>query len=426
VSISSEINIVHSSVSIPFSMNSGVEFLTESFSPATGSLSRSSIVASRRESLPLAWGLPHLKRSDELQTVPSFASSGTDLDQDVSRQLLEDESRLHTTPTPLSETETVSMSPAMMFLAAFSHSAPVPPSPDAEGESIRGYILGPVIGYGGFSVIRRASSPSGDIVVVKIVRRSNLEKQTDPTLARKRLNHEAQIWASLSHEHILPLFFAEHTPFADFFFTLLCPAGSLYDILKRDGRPSLPHDDVGMMFRQIVRGIRYLHEIAGYVHRDIKLENVLIDEMGVCRITDFGLTRKIGQVDDDDEGDEHSGIHRHRSTSHTQNSRIVKSNLHSHLSMRHHIPRRHRLSAAIGGDIPPVHPAHAFQQGSLPYASPELLEPQDSRFNGANPAQDIWALGVLLYALLTGRLPFSDSFEPRLQMKILHGMLMDI
>jgi len=314
----------------------------------------------------------------------------------------------------------------MMFLAGFSHSAPVQPSPDAEGQSIRDYILGPVIGHGGFSVIRRASSSSGDVAAVKIVRRSDLDKQPDPSLARKRLNHEALIWASLSHEHMLPLFFTEHTPSADFFFTLLCPAGSLYDILVRDGRPSLPHDDVGMMFRQIVRGIRYLHEIAGYVHRDIKLENVLVDEMGVCRISDFGLTRRIGQVDDDDpldEADEPSEIHRHHSTSHT--SRTTKSTLHPHLSLRHHTPRRHRLSTAIGGDIPPVHPAHAFQEGSLPYASPELLQPQTTRCNGANPAQDIWALGVLLYALLTGRLPFSDSFEPRLQMKILHGMDID-
>ncbi|KAG1739419.1 kinase-like domain-containing protein [Suillus paluster] len=303
-----------------------------------------------------------------------------------------------------------------MFLSAFSPSTPILPSPDAEGQIIRGYQLGPFIGHGGFSAIRRASSSSGDVVAVKIVRRSDLDKQADPSLARRRLNHEAEVWASLCHEHTLPLFFAEHTPFADFFFTLLCPAGSLYDILIRDGRPALPHDDVGMMFRQIVTGVRYLHEIAGYVHRDIKLENVLVDEMGVCRICDFGMTRKIGQVDDD-ETDDHS-VHRHRSTSYT--SRPPKPNLSTHQSILR--PRRHRISTPVGADLPPVHPSHVFQQGSLPYASPELLQPQASRFNGANPAQDIWALGVLLYALLTGRLPFSDSFEPRLQMKILHGV----
>lgn len=393
-------------------MNSAVEFFTESSS----SLSRSSIIASPHESLPLAWGL--INAPDEHQTTSPFLSSGTDLDQDVSRQLLEDEFRIHVTPTPLSDSEMVSMSPAMMFLSNFTHSV-APPSPDSEGELVGGYTLGPIIGHGGFSVIRRATSPSGDVVAVKIVRRSDLDKQTDPSMARKRLNHESQVWASLNHEHMLPLFFAEHTPSADFFFSPFCPAGSLFDILKRDG-PSLPHDDVGMMFRQIVRGVRYLHEIAGYVHRDIKLENVLVDEMGVCRITDFGLTRKIGQVDDRDpcfEGDD-SGVHRRRSTSRGHTPRTTKPPLQSRLSMCH-VPRRPRISTTIGENLSPV---HVFEQGSLPYASPELLQPQASRSNGANPAQDIWALGVLLYALLTGRLPFNDSFEPRLQMKILHGM----
>lgn len=383
----------------------------------TASLSRSSRAASRHESLPLApWGWSQsLKVPDEHQTASSsMTSSGTDLDQDI--PLTDNNEHL-----PPSETDGVSMSPAMMFLSAFSPSAPNPPSPDAEGEIIHGYVLGPIIGYGGFSAIRRASSPSGGVVAVKIVRRSDLEKQTNPSLARRRLNHEAQVWASLCHEHTLPLFFAEHTPFADFFFSLLCPAGSLYDILLRDGRPALPHDDAGMMFRQIVRGVRYLHEVAGYVHRDIKLENVLVDEMGICRICDFGMTRKIGEVDDDEplrDAEDNSAIHRHRSS-----LKSAKSSLSAHLSiLRHHGPRRHRISTPVGENPPPVHPSHVFQEGSLPYASPELLQPKATRFNGANPAQDIWALGVLLYALLTGRLPFSDSFEPRLQMKILHGV----
>ncbi|KIK41372.1 hypothetical protein CY34DRAFT_806179 [Suillus luteus UH-Slu-Lm8-n1] len=390
--------------------------LSQSLSPATttASLSRSSITASRHESLPLAWGwLPSPKLPEDHHTAASQTASGSDLDQDISRQILAD-NKEH---SPLSESGGVSMSPAMMFLSAFSPSA-VPQSPDAEGALIRGYVLGPTIGIGGFSIIKRAYSPSGGIVAVKIVRRSDLEKQTDPSLARRRLNHEAEVWASLCHEHTLPLFFTEHTPNADYYFSLFCPAGSLHDILLRDGRPALPHDDVGMTFRQIVRGVRYLHEVAGYVHRDIKLENVLVDEMGICRICDFGMTRKIGEADDDEplcDADDHSVVHRHRSTSHWS----AKSNL---STLRHRGSRRHRISTPFGGNPPPVHSSHVFQQGSLPYASPELLQPKASRFNGANPAQDIWALGVLLYALLTGHLPFNDSFEPRLQMKILHGV----
>ncbi|KAH7913349.1 kinase-like domain-containing protein [Hygrophoropsis aurantiaca] len=317
------------------------------------------------------------------------------------------------------------ISPAALFLSAFSPATSSVRSPDDEGEIVAGYFLGPIIGRGGFSTIRRASSASGGVVAIKIVRRTDMAKQADPSLAKKRLDHEAEVWASLSHEHILPLFSAEHTSFGDFFITLLCPAGSLFDILKRDGQPALPQDDAGMMFRQVVRGVRYLHESAGYVHRDLKLENVLVDEMGVCRIGDFGMAQKIGDAVDDElsQDPDSTAVHRHRSTiSHSR--RLPKTNLPVHRSlMRHHGGPRHRTSTPVGNQVaPPVHPSHVFHSGSLPYAAPELLSPQVSlKSCPANPAQDMWALGVMLYALLTGRLPFADSFEPRLQMKILNG-----
>jgi serine/threonine protein kinase len=327
------------------------------------------------------------------------------------------------------------MSPAAMFLSSFSPASGAPArAPDAEGEYVSGYKLGPVIAYGGFSSIRCASSSSGGTVAVKIVRRSDIAKQQDPALARKRLDHEASVWLSLSHEHILPLFSAVHTSYADFFVTLYCPAGSLFDIMKRDGHPALPQDDVGMMFRQVVRGLRYMHEVARLVHRDVKLENVLVDEMGVCRIGDFGMSRNIGELDaddedllemrrrmDDDQLRTQSPCGEHRTTF-AQAKRQTKVGLPVHLSMiRHHSGPRHRTSTPVGNSSPAARPAHVFQTGSLPYAAPELLMPQFSTPARVDPAQDIWALGVMLYAMLTGRLPFVDTFDPRLQMKILHG-----
>lgn len=309
-----------------------------------------------------------------------------------------------------------SMSPAAAFLSAFSLPQSSVSSPDAEGTVVDGYTLGPVLAHGGFSTIRRACSTSGGTVAVKIVLKSDLVKQNNPSLARKRLDHEAAIWATLSHEHILPLFSATHTPNADYFFMLLCPTGSLYDIIKRNGQPALPLDDLGVVFKQVVRGLRYLHEVAGIVHRDIKLENVLIDEMGVCRITDFGMARKIGELDDEEP------LNAQELSSERYNGRGVQ---HSALSARHTVAR-YRNSAPLSSSTappPPPQPKHVFQPGSLPYASPELLLPPSSSPLAPHPAQDIWALGVLLYAMLTGRLPFSDAFEPRLQMKILHGRL---
>ena len=327
----------------------------------------------------------------------------------------------------------VSLSPAAMFLSSFSPLAPTGPLPDDEGEIVCGYTLGPIIAYGGFSVIRRAST-QGQCVAVKIVRHADLGKHEDPERARKHLEHEAAVWSSLCHENILPLFASSHTSYADFFVTLYCPAGSLFDILKRDGRPGLHRDDASRMFRQVVKGLRYMHEVAGYVHGDMKLENVLVDEMGVCRITDFGMARKIGETESDEE-DEIARDNRSSRIARTlrpsqslrqkrsRSRQAVPGTHSSHLTLlRHHSGPRHRNSSPLPSAATPPPSNQIFQPGSLPYASPELLLPSSSAAPyRPHPAQDIWALGVMLYLLLSGRLPFADSFEPRLQMKILHG-----
>ena len=158
----------------------------------------------------------------------------------------------------------------------------------------------------------------------------------------------------------------------------------------------------------------------GYVHGDIKLENILVDEMGVCKIADFGMTRKIDEVDpiqyDQQERENPPPPGRHTKvglTGHQSSMRLKPTDL-----SRHAI--RHRNSTPVHGSPNPLRCTNRdrFLMRPLNYFSPHGGAPYVPQ-----PAQDIWVLGVMLYCLLTDHPPFADSFEPQLQMKILHGAL---
>ncbi|GLB45919.1 putative protein tyrosine kinase [Lyophyllum shimeji] len=212
----------------------------------------------------------------------------------------------------------VSASPAVTLLSSFGSSER--PREDVEGDIVSSFTLGPVVGYGTSSTVRQAFPASGGIVAVKIINSHDHSEDGNAALARKRIEQEISIWSKLSHEHVLPLLSAVHTTFADYRFTIYCPSGTLLDLLKRDGSPALPWDDAGMIFKQVVKGLRYLHEDALVVHGDLTLENVLVDEAGSCRIGGFGMARKIGTRDDEDASAQ-SALQVERTTEHRADTR---------------------------------------------------------------------------------------------------------
>ncbi|KAG8908400.1 hypothetical protein FRB99_006605 [Tulasnella sp. 403] len=333
-------------------------------------------------------------------------------------------------------------SPAALFLSGFnspnesvrSNSLSFSPArrprvDPPQDEIVGGYRLGPVIGHGAFSTVKRATSVPSDptapvtMAAVKIVLKH--DSRPGASEARLLLNIEAETWSMLSHEHILPLFKTVDTPEATYLFMLYCPAGSLLDVInshKADGLDGVGMDDAGMLFRQIVRGLRYLHEVVRLVHCDIKLDNILVDDQGSCRIADFGLARWMSDSTDK-VGSNQPHAPQARHTIQTEATVLAPYQVNRTRGRHARVPSR------LSCSYPEPENAHdiksqkrEFPPGSLPYAAPELLGPNASACTPPNPAQDIWALGCVLYALLFGKLPFNDPFEPRLQMKILGGM----
>ncbi|KDO29786.1 CAMK/CAMKL/NUAK protein kinase [Saprolegnia parasitica CBS 223.65] len=74
-----------------------------------------------------------------------------------------------------------------------------------------------------------------------------------------------------------------------------CSGGDLYDYLLH--RPALPTSDARRVFEQVVAGLHHLHQ-RGFAHRDISLENILLDEHGDCKLCDFGLAAPAHEVSD--------------------------------------------------------------------------------------------------------------------------------
>ncbi|TKX25723.1 serine/threonine-protein kinase-10 [Elsinoe australis] len=252
------------------------------------------------------------------------------------------------------------------------------PEPDDEGQSFGmdgEYVIGRQIGYGGFSVVKEAFSISEDGEkrkhAVKIVRKNIREKpEAENEKCQQELEHEVGIWKYLNHEHVLSLYSDYETDFARFCVMDLSEGGSLYDLV-RDSRKSgkaLPAALVKSYVFQLASALRYLHEDVRVVHRDVKMENCLIDkdraslgdEPGRLRLCDFGLADFIST--DSPDVEEADG-----SSSPAKASNIV---------------------------------------GSLEYAAPEALRTEQAVLS---PTVDIWALGVCIYTMLTNDRPFKHS-----------------
>lgn len=263
-------------------------------------------------------------------------------------------------------------SPAASFLAGFAFSPVVPSQPsqqspvedEQEGDEIDDYVLDKIIGYGGFSTVRKGFRVSdGRKVAIKIIK-----KQSDGG-DDYHLERELSIWRTLDHANIVCLQKVLETDNATFLICDYCANGNLLDKLKKP----MTEEEARPIFKQLCTAVSYLHEEAKICHKDLKLENILFDQDNKVKVCDFGLAL------------------------YQQPKKVINTNL--------------PLSPEIIQDL-------ECAAGSLAYAAPEQIKSAKAM---TCPSTDIWSLGIILYALVTGKLPFNDDYDLRLQQKILDG-----
>ena len=111
-----------------------------------------------------------------------------------------------------------------------------------------------------------------------------------PKAMSASLTREIHHHRQLHHPHVTQLYEVIATENNIWLVTELCSGGELFDYLAEKGR--LSEDETRMVFGQLCLAVAYIHE-KGIVHRDLKLENVLLDEHCRVKLGDFGFTREF-------------------------------------------------------------------------------------------------------------------------------------
>ncbi len=216
------------------------------------------------------------------------------------------------------------------------------------------YELLEEIARGGMGVVYKARQISlGRTVAVKMILAGNLATKAD----HDRFHQEAEAAALLDHPNILPVFeVGEHE--GQHYFSMGYVDGQ--SLAARLAEGPLPPREAAELVATVAEAVDYAHR-QGVVHRDIKPSNILLDPQGRPRVTDFGLAKRLAAPG----GNPLEGAG--RGSELTTTGQIL---------------------------------------GTPSYMAPEQAAAQA---NAVGPAADVYALGALLYAALSGRPPFQAA-----------------
>ncbi len=219
------------------------------------------------------------------------------------------------------------------------------------------YKYGRIIGRGAFGKVNIGLNVlTGRIVAIKSFNKKNIISES----SKKKILYETNLMRGLFHPSVTKILETFESENYMLIIMEYISGGNLQNFVKK--RRKLGEKTAKILFRQIIQGIKYIHS-RGIVHRDIKLENILLDLNNIIKICDFGVGKLI------------------------KPSTILKD-----------------------------------QCGTPVYMAPEIIKGQG--YHGF--PVDIWSAGVALYIMLSGTLPFNKDKEKGLEYNILNNEIAKI
>lgn len=217
------------------------------------------------------------------------------------------------------------------------------------------YEVGRLLGQGTFAKVYLAKNlKSGQTVAIKVFDKERVFKAG----LTEQIKREISVMKMVNHPNIIKLYEVMATKKKIYFVIEYAKGGELFQKIAKGGR--VKEESAHKYFRQLIDAIDFCHS-RGIYHRDLKLENLLLDEDDNLKVTDFGLSALIGS-------DHQDGL------------------LHTTC-------------------------------GTPAYVAPEVLS--KNGYDGAKT--DIWSCGVILFVLVAGYLPFHESNLMEMYKKIQKG-----
>eukprot|EP00948_MAST-09A_sp_MAST-9A-sp1_P001123 g1123.t1 len=222
--------------------------------------------------------------------------------------------------------------------------------------TVDNYYFAETLGLGGFCEVKLATHKySNRKVAVKVMDKVKLEQHDDKEGVIEAMKRENEVLKDVSdHPHIVNLYEVIESELITYVIMDCARGGELFDYIVAHGH--VEEHVACRFFHEIVGAVEYCHK-KGWVHRDLKPENLLLTKDLSVILIDFGLAEKYD-------------------------------------------PKNVNGKARLDG----------LEHGGSPsYLAPEIIVDSDDANIG--PKVDVWALGIVLYALVCGSLPFTGKIK---------------
>ncbi len=226
------------------------------------------------------------------------------------------------------------------------------------GSTISGrYVVQAIVGTGGMAVVYRAYDQKANrVVAIKVLRP---EFESDEEFVR-RFSREAEAASKVSHENIVNMLDVGTDGDLRYIVMEYVDGTTLKELIRQRG--TIPPDTAIRMTIRILAAVDHAHR-NGIVHRDIKPQNILVDSNGTVKVADFGIARLK-----------------------TQQTTVISDTEGSTTAL-----------------------------GSVHYFSPE-----QARGEVADEKSDLYSVGVVMYEMLTGSVPFDGETSVSVALKHLN------